>query len=199
MPSLYHRTSGAGSPRTWNSSSHSYRSCRKWTRDVEAFAISRPGCGVGDCTMIYLGNLILCFLYIRILTYSRIFEQMTQNDAKSLHWEANSRSASQKFPHLSFNPKVHYRFHNSPPLVSVLNHMNPVHTLQTYFPKIHPNKFPSTLRSSEWSFNLRFSDQNFVHSSQFSNPCYMPSPSYPWFDHPNNIWWSVQVMKLLNI
>jgi len=30
--------------------------------------------------------------------------------------------------------------------------------------------------------------------------CYMPHPSHPpWFDHPNNIWWSVQVMKLLII
>jgi len=29
---------------------------------------------------------------------------------------------------------------------------------------------------------------------------YMPHPSQlPWFDHPNNIWWSVQVMKLLII
>jgi hypothetical protein len=28
----------------------------------------------------------------------------------------------------------------------------------------------------------------------------MPYPSYPpWFDHPNNNWWSIQVMKLLMI
>jgi hypothetical protein len=26
--------------------------------------------------------------------------------------------------------------------------------------------------------------------------CYMSHPSYPSFDHVNNIWWSVQVMKL---
>jgi hypothetical protein len=26
----------------------------------------------------------------------------------------------------------------------------------------------------------------------------MPHPSHtPWFDHPNNIWWSIQVMKIL--
>jgi hypothetical protein len=29
-----------------------------------------------------------------------------------------------------------------------------------------------------------------------SHACYMPRPS-PWFDHPHNIWWSVQVIKLL--
>jgi hypothetical protein len=34
--------------------------------------------------------------------------------------------------------------------------------------------------------------------SQFSHVCYMLRQSHPpWFDHPNNIWWSVQVMKLL--
>jgi hypothetical protein len=28
--------------------------------------------------------------------------------------------------------------------------------------------------------------------------CYMSCPSHlPWFDHPNNIWWSIQVMKFL--
>jgi hypothetical protein len=31
--------------------------------------------------------------------------------------EANSPSASQETPHLLWNPKVHYRVHNSPPLV----------------------------------------------------------------------------------
>jgi hypothetical protein len=26
----------------------------------------------------------------------------------------------------------------------------------------------------------------------------MPCPSHPpWFDHPNNIWWSVQIIKFL--
>jgi hypothetical protein len=31
-----------------------------------------------------------------------------------------------------------------------------------------------------------------------SNSCYMSHPSHPpWFDHPNNIWWTVQIMKLL--
>jgi len=26
---------------------------------------------------------------------------------------------------------------------------------------------------------------------------YVPLPSHPWFDHPNSIWWKVQIMKLL--
>jgi hypothetical protein len=33
--------------------------------------------------------------------------------------------------------------------------------------------------------------------SHLSHTCYMShAPHHPWFVHPNNIWWSVQVMKL---
>jgi hypothetical protein len=29
-------------------------------------------------------------------------------------------------------------------------------------------------------------------------PCYMPRPSDPWFVHRNDIWWPVQIIRLLN-
>jgi hypothetical protein len=57
---------------------------------------------------------------------------------------------------------------------------------------------PSTPRSSEWSLPFRFSNENIACIFNLSHACYISSPSHlSWFDHPNNIWWSLQFMKLL--
>jgi hypothetical protein len=78
--------------------------------------------------------------------------------------------------------------------------INPVHILPPYFPKIHSNIIlPSIPRTSESSLPFKFSNHNVCYSL-LSHACYMPLPSHPpWFNHPNNIWWSVQVMELLII
>jgi hypothetical protein len=44
-----------------------------------------------------------------------------------------------EFPAFSWNRKVHYRVRKCPPLFPVLNHMNPVHNLPSYFFKMHFN------------------------------------------------------------
>jgi hypothetical protein len=81
--------------------------------------------------------------------------------------EGNSHSAGQEITHLLWNPKVHYRVHNSLPLVPFLNQMHLVHTFPLHFPKINSNIIlPSTPRSSDWSLPFRFYNQP-------SNVCYM--------------------------
>jgi hypothetical protein len=45
---------------------------------------------------------------------------------------------------------------------------------------------------------FRLSNQRTVCISHIYDACYMSHPSHPpWFDHPDNIWWSVKVIKLL--
>ena len=51
-------------------------------------------------------------------------------------WAANC-STSHRIPFILWNPRVHYCFHNSMPLVHILNQINPVHTLPSHFFEIY--------------------------------------------------------------
>jgi len=53
--------------------------------------------------------------------------------------EANSRSASQEFSWMLWNLKVHYRVHENPPLILILNCMISVYIPTLYFLKIRLN------------------------------------------------------------
>jgi len=59
--------------------------------------------------------------------------------------EANSHSATQEIPRLLSNTKVHYRVHDSPPLV--LSWARWIQSTLSRFPKIHSNIiYPPTHR-----------------------------------------------------
>jgi hypothetical protein len=54
-------------------------------------------------------------------------------------WGAANCAATQELPSTSWYPKVQDRVHKSPPLVPILSHVNPIHTIPSYLTKIHFN------------------------------------------------------------
>ena len=75
-------------------------------------------------------TLMLTYLLTYLLTYSMV---------QSPSWEVNWFAASQEFPRISRNPKVHFRTHKRPPPVSILVQHNPVHIPTSHLLEIHPN------------------------------------------------------------
>jgi hypothetical protein len=63
---------------------------------------------------------------IMIISYIH-FNKLTQSMEQSPSWEANRPAASQETPRILWNQKVHYRIHNSPPLVPIPSQLSPVH------------------------------------------------------------------------
>ena len=58
---------------------------------------------------------------------------------------------------------------------------------------------PSKAMSATTAF-LRLVSSSIPCMHVFCHTCHMPRPSHPPpFDHPNNVWWGVQIMKLNNM
>jgi hypothetical protein len=54
--------------------------------------------------------------------------------------------------------------------------------------------------SSQWSLTFGPPNQDPVNTSPLPHACYMSHPPHPpWFNHPNNIQWRIQVMKFIII
>jgi hypothetical protein len=97
--------------------------------------------------------------------------------------EPNRSSASQEIPSILYNPKVHYRIHNPPP-VRILSQINPVHVP-------HPSYRRSILILS-WVFQVvsfrQVPPPQPVCTSPRPLTCYMPCLSQSSvFHHPNDI------------
>ena len=98
------------------------------------------------------------------------------NYLQSPSWESNWFAASQEIPRISRNPKVHYRTHKRPPLVSILGQPNPVHVPTSHLMEIHPNIIhPSTPRPPQWSPSLRFPHQDPIHPPLLTHTRHVPS------------------------
>jgi hypothetical protein len=47
-------------------------------------------------------------------------------------WEPANCAATQELPSILWNPEDHYRVHRSPPLLSTLSHIDPIHNSLTH-------------------------------------------------------------------
>jgi hypothetical protein len=92
-------------------------------------------------------QVILHTLHDHLLTY--LFTELNPS------WGAVNCAAPQEPPSISWNPKAQYHVQKSPPLVPILSHINPIHSIPSYLSKIHFNiVHPPTSWFSQWSLSF---------------------------------------------
>jgi hypothetical protein len=85
--------------------------------------------------------------------------------------EDNSSSDSPGIPRIVCNLKVRYHVHNSPSLVPILSHMNPVYALPSYLFIYFNSTISPMPTSSKWSLSIRFLSQNLLCISLRLHTC----------------------------
>ena len=116
---------------------------------------------------------------------------------QSYSWETISYTANQKCPRILWNPKVHYKIHNS-------RQPDPILSQVSTYMHSHPTSWNSILILSSHLrlgfivvLSLRSPHRTSVRTSPASHTCHMPRPNHSsWFDHPNYIPWGIQIIKL---
>jgi hypothetical protein len=89
--------------------------------------------------------------------------------------ETVSRSATQEFSKIVWNPKVHYRVYKILPLVPILSQSIPPHNISLR--SILILSYHLRLGLSMVSFLLTFPPKSYMHSSS-PHACYMPCTSH---------------------
>jgi hypothetical protein len=110
--------------------------------------------------------------------------------------EANRSTSTEEILRILWNTTVYNRLYTSPPPVSILSQIHPIHAPPppAHFTKIRFNiVFSSTPGSSKVPASFTLLHPNLLCTFPLPHTSYMSCPSQSsWFDHPNNIWWGVQ-------
>jgi hypothetical protein len=129
--------------------------------------------------LLYVDRLIVtfCNCFVKVTKYciwmalcsiSQCFCKLSCENSKelSLSWDDGISTSSQEIPCTLWNPKIHYCGHKSTSLVTILSQINSIHTIPSYFFKIHFNIIlPSLTRYSKWPLCFRFPHKYLVSIS----------------------------------